>query len=161
MVTSSNFQAAKAAGKKRLLNAVKDVPDLRDRYYERSLMQLKHPIDNRKFGFIRDQGEEGVCTGFGLAVAIDVINRKNKLGAFKPSARMLYEMAKKHDEWPGERYSGSSCRGAIRGWKNMGVCAETDWRFDPKKNRRADNRPSLRSAQKCTRLLLSIATGNK
>ena len=133
MVTSSNFQSAKAAGKKRLLNAVKDVPDIRDRYYEPSLIQLKHKIDNRKFAFIRDEGEEGACTGFGLAAAIDVINRKNKLGTFKPSARMLYEMAKKHDEWPGERYSGSSCRGAIRGWKNMGVCAESDWRFDSKK----------------------------
>jgi len=39
---------------------------------------------------------------------------------------MLYEMAKKHDEWPGKDYAGSSCRGAIRGWKNMGVCPGGD-----------------------------------
>ncbi len=42
---------------------------------------------------------------------------------------MLYEMAKRHDEWPGHVYSGSSCRGAIRGWKNMGVCGEKDWPY--------------------------------
>ena len=51
---------------------------------------------------------------------------------------MLYEMAKKFDEWEGESYSGSSCRGAIRGWSNMGVCGdklapyneqETDWQL--------------------------------
>nr|NJM03262.1 peptidase C1 [Desulfobacula sp.] len=38
-------------------------------------------------------------------------------------------MAKKHDEWPGEDYQGSSCRGAIRGWKNMGVCSDEDWAY--------------------------------
>ncbi len=37
---------------------------------------------------------------------------------------MLYEMAKKFDEWEGQDYSGSSCRGAIRGWYNTGVCSE-------------------------------------
>jgi hypothetical protein len=42
---------------------------------------------------------------------------------------MLYEMAQKHDEWPGEDYEGSSCRGAIRGWRNMGVCSEDDWNY--------------------------------
>jgi hypothetical protein len=43
---------------------------------------------------------------------------------------MLYEMAQKHDEWPGEDYEGSSCRGAIRGWSNMGVCSEEDWAYE-------------------------------
>ena len=38
---------------------------------------------------------------------------------------MLYEMAKKFDEWKGEAYSGSSCRGAVRGWNNMGVCSDS------------------------------------
>ena len=42
---------------------------------------------------------------------------------------MLYEMAKRHDEWPGEEYDGSSLRGAINGWKNMGVCLEDKWPY--------------------------------
>ncbi|NQV69111.1 MAG: C1 family peptidase [Pseudohongiella sp.] len=129
MVYKFSHKIVKVAGKNRKLNAIKDVPDIRDRWYEPALIQLKHKVDNRRYAYIRDQGEEGACTGFGLAAAIDVLNRKNAIQEFKASARMLYEMAKKHDEWPGDRYSGSSCRGAIRGWKNMGVCAETDWRF--------------------------------
>jgi len=43
---------------------------------------------------------------------------------------MLYEMAQRHDEWTGEDYSGSSCRGASKGWYNMGVCRETLYPFD-------------------------------
>ena len=37
---------------------------------------------------------------------------------------MLYEMAKKFDDWKGEGYAGSCCRGAVRGWENMGACSE-------------------------------------
>ena len=29
---------------------------------------------------------------------------------------MLYEMARRYDEWPGENYEGSSARGAMKGW---------------------------------------------
>jgi len=82
---------------------------------------------------IRDQGEDGACTGFGLAAVIDILNRKGGRPDFMASTRMLYEMARHHDEWPGYRYSGSSCRGAIRGWKNMGVCTEREWPYDVKK----------------------------
>lgn len=39
-------------------------------------------------------------------------------------------MARKHDEWPGEEYSGSSCRGAIKGLLNMGVCRENLWKYE-------------------------------
>ncbi len=117
------------AGKKRVLNARKDTVDVRDRMYEPSLIQLLPKIDNRGATDILDQGEEGACTGFGLAAVINFLNIHVRDMSFKASPRMLYEMAKKHDEWPGESYDGSSCRGAIRGWKNMGVCSEDDWRY--------------------------------
>lgn len=121
------------AGKQRVLNAVKDAPDLRDRWYEPRLVQLKAHVDNSKHAVIRDQGEEGACTGFGLAAVIDILQRRNRNTTFRASTRMLYEMARHHDEWPGQRYSGSSCRGAIKGWKNMGVCRETQWPYDARK----------------------------
>ena len=38
-------------------------------------------------------------------------------------------MAKRHDEWPGEGYEGSSLRGAIRGWQAMGVCSNESWKY--------------------------------
>lgn len=123
-------KSIKSAGKRRVLNARKDRPDLRDRMYEPALIQLARSIDNRNLSFIRDQGEDGACTGFGLAAVIDVLNLKNHNKKFKASTRMLYEMGKRHDEWPGADYEGSSCRGALRGWKNMGVCSESDWRYD-------------------------------
>ncbi len=124
-----SFPKAKVAGKKRILNARKDTPDIRDRMYEPALIQLQPEIDNRSGIDVLDQGEEGACTGFGLAAVINLLNVKKRDLQFKASPRMLYEMAKKHDEWPGEDYAGSSCRGAIRGWKNMGVCSEEGWLY--------------------------------
>ena len=121
----------KAAGQNRTLNVRRDMPDIRDRMYEPALVQLKPEIDNRGYGEILDQGTEGSCTGHGLAAVINMLNAKpGKETGFSASRRMLYEMAQKHDEWPGEDYEGSSCRGAIRGWKNMGVCAEEKWPYE-------------------------------
>ena len=121
----------KAAGDKRVLNARKDTPDIRDRMYEPALIQLRPELDRRgSVPKILDQGQEGTCTGFALAALINLLNAERSNGTFKASPRMLYEMAKKHDEWPGEDYTGSSCRGAIRGWKNMGVCSENDWPYE-------------------------------
>jgi hypothetical protein len=36
-------------------------------------------------------------------------------------------MARRYDEWPGEDYSGSSARGAMKGWFQHGVCSEEAW----------------------------------
>ena len=115
------------AGQKRVLNVRPDTPDIRDRYYEPALVQLEPHIDHRGGGVL-DQGAEGACTGFGLAAVINLLNMKRGQSV-EASPRMLYEMAQKHDQWPGEDYEGSSCRGALRGWKNMGVCSDDDWPF--------------------------------
>jgi hypothetical protein len=40
---------------------------------------------------------------------------------------MIYEMARRYDEWPGEAYSGSSARGAMKGWERHGVCTRQRW----------------------------------
>ncbi len=119
-----------AAGKDRILNVRPDAPDLMDRFFEPSLNTLAKELDNSNPKMVLDQGQEGACTGFGLAAAIDFL--KFKRGeTVQVSARMLYEMAQKHDEWPGEDYDGSSCRGAIKGWKNMGVCRDELWPYIP------------------------------
>lgn len=106
-----------------LLNTVEDSVDLRDYAYQPALVQLKKEIPRPKNLKILNQGKEGACTGFGLAAVINLLlsNREEKRVV---SARMLYEIAKKFDEWEGEDYSGSSCRGAIHGWYNSGVCSE-------------------------------------
>ena len=125
-MSKSTFPEVTAAGKKRVLNVRSDPIDIRDRMYEPALINLKDKVDHRAGTYILDQGKEGACTGFGLAAVINQLNKNRRL---KVSARMLYEMAKKHDEWPGEDYTGSSCRGAIKGWKNMGVCTEKQWPY--------------------------------
>ena len=117
-----------ATGNGYLLSAIQDAPDLRDFPFEPSLKKLKKRIDPPSDLIILDQKHEGACTGFGLAAIINLLNdqRGEKV---QVSPRMLYEMAKLHDEWPGEGYAGSSCRGAIKGWYNMGVCSDSDWKY--------------------------------
>ena len=123
------FPKMKAADTQRVLNVRGDPPDIRDRIYEPALVRLEPKIDNRETKLVLDQGQEGACTGFGLAAVINLLNLRRGTAKFRASARMLYEMGKKHDEWPGEDYSGSSCRGAIRGWNNMGVCSDQRWPY--------------------------------
>ena len=115
---------------KRIKNTQPDVPDNRDWIYQPALIPLAEYIDpvvhTRRN--ILDQKSEGACTGFAVAAAINLLNQGAKR-EIEVSARMLYEMAKRNDEWPGESYDGSSIRGAINGWKNMGVCEDSKWPY--------------------------------
>ncbi len=114
--------------KKRTLNATPDVPDFRDYIYEPALIQLNKTLNPPDDLYILNQHSEGACTGFSLAACINYLY-KSANQSTTVSPRMLYEMAKRSDEWPGEDYDGSSLRGAIRGWKNMGVCEENKWEY--------------------------------
>lgn len=115
---------------RRVLNVRPDVPDIRDRFYTPSLMRLARDRIAPKIPARRviDQGNEGSCTGCALAGLIDYLNELRGFG-HRVSPRMLYEMAKRHDEWPGEEDEGSSLRGAIRGWHAMGVCSDEKWPY--------------------------------
>ncbi|BDY04891.1 peptidase C1 [Ferrimonas sp. YFM] len=106
-----------------ILNAIADAPDLRDRYYEPSLQPIKPVMPPPKELTILAQGEEGACTGYGLASTINLLYRQQQKSD-RVSPAMLYHLARRFDRWPGEDYLGSSCRGAIKGWKNSGVCLE-------------------------------------
>lgn len=115
------------------LTARADAPDFRDYTYEPALIRLSPRLDVPDDLLIRNQGTEPACTGFGLAAVIDRQIRES--GRATPvSARMLYEMARRYDEWPGEKYEGSSCRGAIKGWYNMGVCEESLYAYSAGKS---------------------------
>ncbi|MGB2693974.1 MAG: C1 family peptidase [Dehalococcoidia bacterium] len=119
----------------RTLDVKKDPLDLRDVLYEPTIAQLPFRLDNRlKSPKLLDQGDEGACTGFGLAAVANFLLHNRGGGGRSPfvSPRMLYEMAKRYDEWKGEHYDGSSIRGAMKGWNKHGVCPETGWPYDPK-----------------------------
>lgn len=134
----------------KLFDARPDRIDLRDREYQPRLRSLPPEFPNpkdikqyfsryAKAGLILDQGEEGACTGFGLGAVINylrwrqAIENRKRTTPPKVSERMLYHLAKHYDEWPGEDYEGSSCRGAMKGWHRHGICLETTWPYRNKK----------------------------
>ncbi|HKJ01862.1 MAG TPA: C1 family peptidase [Longimicrobiales bacterium] len=128
-------QSRKASGRsaasgKRTFDALPDVPDYRDRWYEPTLAPLKSTLPAPTDPYVLDQGMEGACTGFGLAAVVNLLHQRQERDV-RVSPRMFYEMARRHDEWRGEAYEGSSCRGAIKGWYHMGVCQEQLWPYDP------------------------------
>ncbi|MGD8570087.1 MAG: C1 family peptidase [Gammaproteobacteria bacterium] len=134
----------------RKFDARPDRIDYRDRVYQPPLVSLpeQYPDPKKIKQFLKDytethqlildQGKEGSCTGFGLAAVINYLLYTQHLNGHragkavplkKVSPRMLYQMAKVYDEWQGEDYEGSSCRGAMKGWHRHGVCLEEKWPY--------------------------------
>ncbi|MBI2961476.1 MAG: C1 family peptidase, partial [Betaproteobacteria bacterium] len=124
----------------RTLDAFPDRIDLRDWPYQPTLAALPDEIVNcERVPAILDQGKEGACTGFALAAVINFLlaGRGVKRSV---SPRMLYEMARCYDQWPGENYEGSSARGAMKGWARHGVCERDIWTDDMRTRRHLDAR---------------------
>lgn len=132
----------------RRLDARPDRVDFRDHEYRPPVRSLpprwpdeaalaRHFPRYVKDGRVLDQGTEGACTGFGLACVVNYLRWSRALDAKNVPAlvspRMLYELARRYDEWPGEAYDGSSCRGALKGWHKHGVCSEASWPYKGKK----------------------------
>jgi hypothetical protein len=112
----------------RQLNILPDLPDIRDRIYSPHLKALHARIYPTIAFAVRDQGSAQSCTGHALAHVVDFLIHREVMGdaPISPSARMLYEMAKRNDEWAGTAYDGSSIRGALSGFYRNGVCLEDD-----------------------------------
>ena len=125
------------------LDARPDRLDLRDRIFTPRVQSLppSWPADKDIAtelsaylgkGLVLYQGNEGACTGFGLAAVVNYLLWLRDRASIKTSPRQLYHLAKLYDEWPGEDYTGSSCRGALKGWHKHGVCAEELWPYTVK-----------------------------
>lgn len=127
---------------KRVLDVRPDTLDFRDKMYVPTLFEVPSRIDLKEYEKwkvpILDQGSEGACTGFGLATVANYLLRRRKIvpDSTHVSPRMAYEMAKRYDEWPGERYEGSSARGAMKGWHKHGICAQECWPYNGAKTDR-------------------------
>lgn len=121
---------------RRTLDARPDNLDFRDKMFVPTLCEVpvKRALSEyRKWKVpVLDQGSEGACTGFGLATVVNYLLLRRKIVPDKNpvSPRMLYEMARRYDEWPGEKYSGSSARGAMKGWHKHGICSARHWPYD-------------------------------
>jgi hypothetical protein len=118
-------------------NVRPDTVDFRDLMYVPNLVEVSERIPLEAYLKRRvpvlDQGEEGACTGFGLATVAHFLLRTRRVDPDpeRVSARMLYAMARRYDEWRGENYDGSSCRGAMKGWHKHGICTDRLWPHDP------------------------------
>ncbi len=141
-----SVQPAKSIGRvgpgKRRFDARPDTLDFRDRMFVPTLVEVPRawPLEEylriyrrktRRVVPILDQGQEGACTGFGLAAVCNYLLGHRSGRSERVSERMLYEMARRYDEWPGEDYDGSSARGAMKGWHQHGVCAARLWPYAP------------------------------
>lgn len=117
----------------RVLSARPDSADFRDRLFEPTLVEVPPRIelaDYRAHGIpVLDQGREGACTGFALATVANYLLARRRVAPDRApvSPRMLFEMARRYDEWPGEAYEWSSARGAMKGWHKHGVCSAAQW----------------------------------
>src|SRR5262245_17698769 len=137
------------------LDARPDRLDLRDRRYLPTLGNLPERFPDDRVaatelpayvgaGLVLDQGEDGACKGFGLAAVINYLRftrSPRPMPVERVSPAMLYELARVYDEWPGEGYEGSSCRGALKGWHRHGVCRERLWKYVLKRKQRIYKEP--------------------
>lgn len=122
-----------AAGVTRKLTVRPDGLDFRDRMYVPTLVEVPTVRELASYltagAPVLDQGQEGACTGFGLATVAHYLlrTRRHVAEQTRVSPLMFYDMARRYDEWGGEDYEGSSCRGAMKGWFKHGICEEALW----------------------------------
>lgn len=126
-----------ADGERFSTNVLPDPFDERDFEYRPRLQPLPPTLDQRvgpaERYVMKQQGSS--CTGHALASAINaVLAHSTVAGNGGPPAEwphvspyMLYHLARRYDEFPGEGDEGSSLRGALLGWFNHGVLLEGDW----------------------------------
>lgn len=126
-----------------------DIPDSRDWIYQPRLKPIPKVLLAPTNLEILDQKNDGACTGFAIAAAINLMQAKAG-NDFRASAKMLYEMAKRHDEWRGKDYEGSSLRGAFQGWRHMGVCSNDMWKFRANDKRSFLTVERAKAARECT-----------
>jgi hypothetical protein len=120
----------------RTLDARPDTLDFRDRMFVPTLAEVPSAMPLEEYLEcsvpVLDQGREGACTGYALATVAHYLLRTRQVvpDTDDVSPRMLYDLARRYDEWPGEDYSGSSARGAMKAWHQHGVCAADKWSAD-------------------------------
>ena len=117
-------------------NVAPDKIDLRDRTYLPPVAVIPGTLLEPKISLpILNQGNTNACTGFALASVLYHLQHaaKRKPAQYQVSPFMLYSMARRYDEFPGDPRvdTGSSLRGAMKGWYKHGVCADTLWTNEP------------------------------
>ncbi len=125
--------------KNRIDDVDRDAIDLRDRRYVPRLMPLRPSLSleaeisdglrqGGNLGWLpRNQGAEGSCAGHALAALVDIQRFLLDRDARPVSARMLYQMARLHDDLG--REDGTTLRAVVKGLYHNGVCSEEFWPY--------------------------------
>ncbi|MGE3849902.1 MAG: N-acetylmuramidase domain-containing protein [Gammaproteobacteria bacterium] len=112
-------------------NVRPDAVDLRDWEYRPNIAlsppDALMPLDPRR---VKQQEDTNACTGFALATVIEYLLERSSRPAEEISGFMLYSMARRYDEWSEDETedSGSSLRGALKGWSRHGACSARLWK---------------------------------
>jgi hypothetical protein len=113
-----------------------DQLDFRDRLYQPPVsLQPAKSLLPRIWLPIKNQKQTNACTGFALSTVIEYLllkGQREKSPSVSPF--MLYSMARRYDEIPEPRNAdiklgdtGSTLRGALKGWFKQGSCASKLW----------------------------------
>ncbi|HEY7523994.1 MAG TPA: C1 family peptidase [Candidatus Limnocylindrales bacterium] len=129
------------AGRTIQTNALPDPFDELDLVYRPRLQVLPHQLDQRAGQAVLDQTGQS-CTGHAVAALINTVlsvpkRRVPEHGSPRKamtsvSPYMLYALARRYDEFPGDADVGSSLRAAFKGWYYHGVCSDDRWRPETK-----------------------------
>lgn len=76
-----------------------------------------------------NQGQEGACVGFSAGNELNTKPSEHHIDS--PYAREIYHWCQRHDEWPGENYSGTSVNAGGSFLKSHGFIDEFRWVFTP------------------------------
>ncbi len=108
-------------------------PVLPPQYRAKILQIEKEEIDlSSEIGVIRDTGAEGTTVGFAIAYAIQAAVKEKTNQIVEISARGIYVLGKKYDEWSGEDYEGTSATGGLKAVRDVGAYLEEDWPYSDK-----------------------------
>lgn len=81
---------------------------------------------------VLNQGRTSACTGFALATVVHWLLSADGEAAEQVSPFMIYSMARRYDEFRGATQdTGSSLRGALKGWHKHGACRRALWPREP------------------------------
>jgi hypothetical protein len=121
-------------------NVVPDIFDERDLQFRPRLQALPPELECRPADRFVLRQEGSSCTGHAVAAMINAVLAGQTRVPGQPaesdrpvrepvhvSPYMLYALARRYDEFEGEAESGSSLRGALKGWYYHGVLPDTAW----------------------------------
>lgn len=115
----------------RAVDVAKDGDDPRDILYAPRTLDVPASVlpDPARVQLL-DQGATSATVGFALAAMLNYL-QAGRGGTDLVSPLLLYENAKRYDEWAGQEHQGSSLRGALRGLSRHGAPLERYAPRDP------------------------------